>query len=151
MCVERDYADDTRARFLSVAPSKLRLCSANHRPGYWSNPPCDWSSTAWAYSEQEAENGPRSIKQHVAVTAWTHLPKNKGSLCVKLTGWRIVRLWCNQWVDSCHVYGVGLHSAVRVIIFVLHTSHDWILISNRGKVNISYNYICFHTFDTRML
>ena len=31
--------------------SKLRLCSANHRPGYWSNLPCDWPSTAWAYSE----------------------------------------------------------------------------------------------------
>ena len=38
------------ARFLSHALSKLRLCSANHRPGYWSNLPCDWPSTAWAYS-----------------------------------------------------------------------------------------------------
>ena len=49
-----------RARFLSLARSKLRLCSANHRPGYWSNLPCDWPSTAWAYSEQETENGPWS-------------------------------------------------------------------------------------------
>ena len=40
-----------RACFLSLARSKLRLCSASHRPGYWSNPPCDWPSTAWAYSE----------------------------------------------------------------------------------------------------
>ena len=39
-----------RACFLSLAQSKLRLCSANHRPGYWSNLPCDWPSTAWAYS-----------------------------------------------------------------------------------------------------
>ena len=46
------------AHFLSLARSKLRLCSANHRSGYWSNLPCDWPSTAWAYSEQEAENGP---------------------------------------------------------------------------------------------
>ena len=46
------------ARFLSLARSKLRLCSANHRPGYWSNLPCDWPSTVWAYSEQETENGP---------------------------------------------------------------------------------------------
>ena len=30
------------ARFLSLAQSKLRLCLANHRPGYWSNLPCDW-------------------------------------------------------------------------------------------------------------
>ena len=44
-----------RARFLSLARSKLRLCSANHRPGYWSNLPCDWQSTAWAYSDQETK------------------------------------------------------------------------------------------------
>ena len=50
----------TWARFLSLVQSKLRLCSANHRPGYWCNQPCDWPSTAWAYSEQETENGPRS-------------------------------------------------------------------------------------------
>ena len=48
----------TRARFLSLAPSKLRLRSANHRPGYWNNLSCNWPSTAWAYSEQETENGP---------------------------------------------------------------------------------------------
>ena len=47
------------SHFLSLAQSKLRLCSANHRSGYWSNLPCDWPSTAWAYSEQETENGPR--------------------------------------------------------------------------------------------
>ena len=47
-------------RFLSLAQSKLRLCSANHRSGYWGNLPCDWLSTAWAYSEQEIENGPRT-------------------------------------------------------------------------------------------
>ena len=47
------------ARFLSLAGSKLRLCSANHRPVYWSNLPCDWPSTSWAYSEQKAENGTR--------------------------------------------------------------------------------------------
>ena len=46
------------ARFLPLARSKLRLCSANHRPGYWSNPPCDWPSTACDYSEKETENGP---------------------------------------------------------------------------------------------
>ena len=48
------------AHFLSLVRSKLRLCSANHRPGYWSNLPCDWPSTAWAYSEQETENRPWS-------------------------------------------------------------------------------------------
>ena len=40
-----------RARFLSLARSKLRLCSANHRAGYFSNLVCDWMSIVWAYSE----------------------------------------------------------------------------------------------------
>ena len=48
------------ACFLSLAPNKLRLCSANHRPCYWSNLPCDWTSTAWAYSEQQTEIRPCS-------------------------------------------------------------------------------------------
>ena len=52
------HQDITWARFLSLALRKLRLCSVNHRPGYWSNLPCDWLSPAWAYSEQETENGP---------------------------------------------------------------------------------------------
>ena len=45
---------------VDIKQKKKTLFSANHRPGYWSNLPCDWSSTAWAYSEPETENGPRS-------------------------------------------------------------------------------------------
>ena len=48
----------TWASFLYLARSKLRLCSANHTPGFWSNLPCDYPSTAWLNSEQETENGP---------------------------------------------------------------------------------------------
>ena len=48
----------TWARFLCLARSKLGLCSANHRPGYWSNLQYDRPIIAWAYSEQETENGP---------------------------------------------------------------------------------------------
>ena len=33
-----------RARFLFLAWSKLRLCSANHKEGYFSNLACDWLS-----------------------------------------------------------------------------------------------------------
>ena len=51
-------SDTTWARFLSLAQSKLRLCLANHRTGYFSNLACDWLSIVWAYSEQETENGP---------------------------------------------------------------------------------------------
>ena len=50
---------DTWARFLSLFRSKLRLCSANHRTGYFSNLACDWLSIVWAYSKQETEIGPR--------------------------------------------------------------------------------------------
>ena len=48
------------ACFLSLAWSKLRLCSANHRAGYFSNLACDWLSIVWAYFEQETESGPWS-------------------------------------------------------------------------------------------
>ena len=54
-------------RFVSLAWSKLILCSTNHRPCYWSNLPCDWPSSAWAYSEQETENRPRSMYQGVPI------------------------------------------------------------------------------------
>ena len=37
---------DNRARFPSLARSKLRLCLANHRAGYFSNLTCDWLSIA---------------------------------------------------------------------------------------------------------
>ena len=60
-----------RARFLSLAGSKLRLCSANHRAGYFSNLACDWLSIVWAYSEQETENRPRT---------------NQSFHCIKLPG-----------------------------------------------------------------
>ena len=45
-------------QFLSLVWSKLRLCSANHRAGYFSNLACDWLNIVWASSEQETENGP---------------------------------------------------------------------------------------------
>ena len=51
---------DTRAHFLSLAWSKLRLCLVNHRAGYFSNLASDWLSIVWAYSKQETENGPRA-------------------------------------------------------------------------------------------
>ena len=47
----------TWARFLSLARNKLRLSSANHWAGYFSNLACDWQSIVWAYSRQETGNG----------------------------------------------------------------------------------------------
>ena len=71
---------NTRARFLSLAQSKLRLCSANHRAGYFSNLACDWLSIVWAYSEQETENGPRTS----VVTTLITLP------CISSCLWVII-------------------------------------------------------------
>ena len=42
------FKEDTRAHFLSLPQSKLRLCSANHRAGYFSNLAGDWLSIVWA-------------------------------------------------------------------------------------------------------
>ena len=61
------------ARFLSVSPSKLRLCSANHRPDYWSNLPCDQPNTTWAYSKEETENKTRCLASHQGVNLFLFL------------------------------------------------------------------------------
>ena len=53
------------AHFLSLTRSKLRLCSANHRAGYFSKLACDWLSIVCAYSEQNIENGPSSLTRNL--------------------------------------------------------------------------------------
>ena len=55
------YSGIIRARFLSLARIKLRLCSATHQAGYFSNLSCEWMSIGGARSEQETEKGPWSI------------------------------------------------------------------------------------------
>ena len=50
---------------LSLAQGKLRLCSANHRSGYFNNLACDWLSIVWAYFEQETENRPCCVLGHI--------------------------------------------------------------------------------------
>ena len=54
------------ARFLSLTRSKMRLCSAIHRPCYWSNLSCDWPSTAGAYCIQ-ARDKKRTLIQIWAI------------------------------------------------------------------------------------
>ena len=61
--------------FLSLALSKLRLCSANHMAGYFSNLACDWLSIVWAFSEQETENGPScTTRQPTNMPYWIVWP-----------------------------------------------------------------------------
>ena len=80
--------------FLSLARSKLRLCSDNHRIGYFSNLDCDWPSKVWAYSEQETENGPRP--HHVDVM---HCKKNVG--CQYWTNEDLKSTNCNNMNRCC--------------------------------------------------
>ena len=53
--------DITRARFLSLTQGMLRLRSANHRAGYFSNLACDLLSIVWTYFGQETESGTISL------------------------------------------------------------------------------------------
>ena len=83
--------------FLSLARIKLRLCSANHRPGYWSNLPCDWPSATWAYSEQDTEN---------VSWSWASLSPSGAGPIPQHTCWTTMQLllifWENiQWSSSC--------------------------------------------------
>ena len=74
--------------FLSLAQSKLRLWSPNHRAGYFSNMACDWLSIVWAYSVQETENGPEfwiSDNPHCPgrspgsiLRTWSNLTRSRG-------------------------------------------------------------------------
>ena len=91
-----------RARFLSPAWGKLRLCSANHSPGYCSNLPCDWPSTAWAYSEQETENDPRwrlcprqTDARHSV--GWSYYPDSK------VPGANVGPIWSWQDPNGPHI------------------------------------------------
>ena len=94
--------------FLSLAPGKLRLCSTNHMPGYFSNLACDWLSIVWAYFKEETENGPRSCIFSIQ-TAPRHLcqdPSCKGFFhysynftnCIKAISTKF-----HTWHNSCHV------------------------------------------------
>ena len=46
------------ACFLTLARSKLRLCSANHMPGYWSSLPCVWQAQTELILSKGQKTGP---------------------------------------------------------------------------------------------
>ena len=82
--IHRGALTNQRCSLATGCGIKLRLYSANPRPGYWSNLPCDWPSTAWAYSELETENGPCSSSQ-----TWLSSPKICRALwCARPHQWR---------------------------------------------------------------
>ena len=66
------------------------VSSANHRAGYFSNPPCDWPSTAWAYFKQETENGP-----------WWDTIHKLGP--IHAAGANILRAQCHKYSRLCRL------------------------------------------------
>ena len=115
----------TRARFLSLARSKLRLCSANHRPGYWSNLPCDWPSTAWAHSEQETENGPSKPAAGSPMEYWRR-EIHFGVTYVRLTIMIIILHW-NCFKEDCQLFGTKMNKHVMFVEFCLQLSQKEII------------------------
>ena len=110
-----------RARFLSLAQIKLRLCSANHRAGYFSNLACDWLSIVWAYSEQETENGP----------------------------WAVTVVDVGEWISNkvLGVYILPLSLRINFRIFLPSYKHFvvwiWISISAFARRNDICNALCW--------
>ena len=113
MTVDAFAACSTRTHFLSLAWSKLRLCLANHRRGYWSNLPCDWPNTAWAYTEQETENRPRSS----SATIWHFQMRPSSSMndSVHLSVCLSVRL--SAYLSVRHIFLTMLPSLYHHEIF----------------------------------
>ena len=144
----RKYADKElfawfRARFLSLARSKLRLCSANHRAGYFSNLACDWLSIVWAYSEQETENGPWSPRHNL------HAGRVRVSSFLRRY-YTLPWYWqCNfSWTNivamqfTCGLIKILLQSTTSWSN-VHHKPHNW----NYARDVIFFNSFCKHWFE----
>ena len=96
--------------FLSLARSKLGLCSANHRTDYFSNLACDWLHIVWAHSEQETENGPckeclRSDNIHLCLEAFCQMTAAKQSIFSALFSFWKVRFHNREKSHKTHCYG----------------------------------------------
>ena len=135
------------ARFLALAWCKLRLCSANHRAGYFSNLACDWLSIVWAYSKQETENGPKSYKhlKSLATRIYIIISKNIRYLLWNRGAWRFFHdtyltiedqgIRCTDHLhDSCPFTDVNQHYNMTV----------WILAGNYISFTIAAGLIRLH-------
>ena len=110
----------TWARFLSLAWSKLRLWSANHRADYFSNLACDWLSIVWAYSEQETEKtGPvknysthRGRVTHICIGSLAIIGSDNGLS----PGWHQAIIWINAGILLIQT----LETNIREILIQIH-------------------------------
>ena len=105
-CQLRANTINTRACFLSLARSKLMMCSANHRAGYFSNLACDWMNIVRAYSEQETDNRPRRHLAHWSRNqrAFPGLPMTLITLTSYWARWRLkwraTRLFTQPFIQA---------------------------------------------------
>ena len=105
-----------------LARSKFRLCSANRRLGYWCNLPCDWPSTAWAYSSKRQKTGPGMISElthwgrvtHVCVSRLTITGSDNGLS----PGRRQAIIWTNAGILLIGLLGTNCsENLIEVLIF----------------------------------
>ena len=112
-CIHLHSGLNTRARFLSLALSKLRLCSVNHRAGYFSNLACDWLSIVWAYSEQETEeNGPWCCRHTATRRIWVSSHNNNNSKRTSRNNW-VSQTDLIQGYHKDHIYVARAFSSVK--------------------------------------
>ena len=112
--------------FCLLLGSKLRLCSANHRAGCFSNLVCDWLSIVWAYSDQETENRPWSM--HYMLTTMV-----------------VCQISCHMWLGDMNVLCTDISEMKNFLFWYM--SQYWLLAWNtyRYKNNIKsrcYKYPC---------
>ena len=135
--------DNQGCCFMPLAESKLRLCSANHRADYFSNLSCDWLSIAWAYSEQESENGPRwyDTLRSLANQIWQ---EESSSLIIIST---LTAIYDINWLSPNHELMSKNKASWICIIFGLKSNNN--ISHNHDKkasfmVNIHF-FVKFHS------
>ena len=145
------------ASFLSLVHSKLRLCSANHRAGYFSNLACDCLSLVWAYSKQKTENGPwymistglghiwrspfgcgifnNNMSKHVQ--HWTHWGQ---LICIS----KLNHLCFKQWLVACSVPRYYLNQCWIIFNWTYQNKLQWNLGWSTITVceNVLENAVC---------
>ena len=125
-----------RVHFLSLARSELKQCSANHRPGYWSNMSCDWLSTARAHSQQETENGPRSSGKHQ--TYFLASKTDKKFCCNWVTELKSGHKMNYSKDTSCHAIMSVIVNAQNKIAILGRDCFNWL----PGHVQLSTKLCC---------
>ena len=93
------------SRFLSLARSKLRLCSANHRSGYQSDLPCDWPKT---------DPGPRETHGVVKtlILRWNHFRRKKYVLITTCVSPQVERYSINELYRETDPQSLGANRLV---------------------------------------